>query len=347
MDNSFVLYHVVSLFSQNQRTGQKLASTTKDLYDNSNSIQYNTNSSTNVLPELIVKGFDDEQIWQQLELDNSCCLDKLVAKSAKLLSSKVKCSFSSTSTFIKEPEIVVKKNNKKNRIQKLKQIQDDDLKESGIESDADIDLEDNFQHEEDKLSDDDEDKLSDTGMSDEEEEIDKNDKFFDFTGDSDDDLNFDFGPLGSKGDLNEQIFDKDESEDENGGSSKNKSSSKNKKSVSFKVDIDATGKQSKPKSPLLRKFAASEKLKKRTSVVDDKFFKLADLETFLEQEDRREERRLKRQENVDKGQKSGDDDSEEEEEDVDIFADDGSEDEVIMFTPSLNAELHSNALVSV
>lgn len=42
--------------------------------------------NTNALPELVTEGFDEEQIWQQLELQNEGELDHLVAGVSKVLS---------------------------------------------------------------------------------------------------------------------------------------------------------------------------------------------------------------------------------------------------------------------
>lgn len=44
----------------------------KQLYDTTKLIEKkNDNSKNDALPELIVKDFDEEQIWQELELQNS------------------------------------------------------------------------------------------------------------------------------------------------------------------------------------------------------------------------------------------------------------------------------------
>jgi len=51
----------------------------KQLYDTTKSVEKKTdNDNDDALPELIVKDFDEEQIWQELELQNSARL-KLLA----------------------------------------------------------------------------------------------------------------------------------------------------------------------------------------------------------------------------------------------------------------------------
>ena len=44
------------------------------------------------LPNLLVDQFDDEQVWQQLELQNGPCIDGLLASIARLSTSKM-CGF--------------------------------------------------------------------------------------------------------------------------------------------------------------------------------------------------------------------------------------------------------------
>ncbi len=62
---------------------------------------------------------------------------------------------------------------------------------------------------------------------------------------------------------------------------------------------------------------------KRKTIVDDKFFSLADMERFLEREDAREERKYKQNEDRDEDESSEDEDEEE----VDYFADIPSDDD--------------------
>lgn len=301
---------------------------TKDLYDSGHSALIKTHSSVETLPELIVKDFDDEQIWQQIELENEGSLESLLAQSAKLLSSKSSCSFKAKPA-LEETSKLQKKvtNNEKTKGKQkdlVKKIENADNDFTATNKQEIYDDEDNHSFESD------DDSLEDSEDSD--MKIDENDKFFDFTGDSDEDLNFDFGPLGQKGDIDEQLFDKDESEMSDTEINTQKQGKgirmdlKKKKSVSFEDDWDSKQDNKKTKK-FVKKLEKIGKARQRGSSVDDKFFKLADLETFLEQEDRREERRLKKIENAEKGRKL-DDESEDENDDIDMFAEIDSEDEV-------------------
>ncbi|XP_068984711.1 U3 small nucleolar ribonucleoprotein protein MPP10 [Bombus flavifrons] len=75
---------------------------TKRLYDFT---KQQSQTNTNALPELVTEGFDEEQIWQQLELQNEGELDHLIGDISKLLAkTKVfKIPISATNP-ISEPE---------------------------------------------------------------------------------------------------------------------------------------------------------------------------------------------------------------------------------------------------
>ena len=74
----------------------------KRLYDFT---KQQSQTNTNALPELVTEGFDEEQIWQQLELQNEGELDHLIGDVSKLLAkTKVFKIPISTTNPISEPE---------------------------------------------------------------------------------------------------------------------------------------------------------------------------------------------------------------------------------------------------
>ncbi|XP_052795799.1 U3 small nucleolar ribonucleoprotein protein MPP10-like [Mya arenaria] len=303
--------------SKKTTKADKFAIAAKGLYDTSHTAQdFTTNNS---LPQLTVKGFDDEQIWQQLELENDVAISILLSHSARLLSSKTTCAFISarnkdeSSGHQSASKNKLVHNNVKGK-ESLNRVGDQaaggDLDNAGNDSDFDDDVDDFIKQTSDVDNDD--------------EPFDKNDKFFDFTGDSDEDL--EYGSLGQTGDLDKELFDKEES-DESGEDSKNKTDTKNSsKTVTFKFE-DGSDKQStnrKGKSDQVSML----NIKKKKSVVDDAFFKLSDLEQFLDKEDRREEKRQRKEEKARSGRGGAeDDDSEEDGEEIDLFAEIDSEEE--------------------
>jgi U3 small nucleolar RNA-associated protein MPP10 len=64
----------------------------KRLYDFTKCVEDGLPSG-DALPELIVQGFDDEQIWQELELQNEARSDGLVASVASLVAHKDRLKF--------------------------------------------------------------------------------------------------------------------------------------------------------------------------------------------------------------------------------------------------------------
>lgn len=66
-------------FSVQTNVAEETTNLLKQLYDTTKSVETKTdNTNDDALPELIVKDFDEEQIWQELELQNSARL-KLLA----------------------------------------------------------------------------------------------------------------------------------------------------------------------------------------------------------------------------------------------------------------------------
>nr|SVE70542.1 EOG090X09DZ [Daphnia similis]SVE71167.1 EOG090X09DZ [Daphnia similis]SVE72425.1 EOG090X09DZ [Daphnia similis] len=78
-----------SFLSVQTAANTKFKAITKDLYDSVNR-NFALQGLTRSLPELYIDGFDEEQIWQQLELHNEPCFNILVKNVAKLLSGKDK-----------------------------------------------------------------------------------------------------------------------------------------------------------------------------------------------------------------------------------------------------------------
>ncbi|XP_060603484.1 U3 small nucleolar ribonucleoprotein protein MPP10-like [Ruditapes philippinarum] len=298
----------------------------KNLYDISKTV-IQDNSSSSTLQELIVSDFDDEQIWQQLELENEACVSNLLSGAAKILSSKNQCSFKDKSSEVLSKSKQIKKvvtsdvlkSKTKEKISKKKK----DIKELKATDGEVDDFVDDLGNNSDDIDEDDDDKEI-AEIENKLNRIDEDDKFFDFTGDSDEDLNFDFGPLGQKGDLDDELF-KNDSEDDHNEDRNVKPKNKTKKSVTFK---DQKENEVTNKKEINKK--GGKKFSKRGSIVDDAFFKLAELETFLDQEDKREERRLKKTKH-DKVEDDDDDDSDEEdneEDNIDMFGDiDSAEEE--------------------
>ena len=68
-------------------SSRKFTSVTKELYDTGNR-HCPIQGLSGALPELYTEGFDDEQVWQQLELHNESAFRILMKNTAKLLSVK-------------------------------------------------------------------------------------------------------------------------------------------------------------------------------------------------------------------------------------------------------------------
>lgn len=92
-------------------------------------------SSIKALPELIIKDFDDEQIWQELELQNETSLPTLINKAARLLVSK-KLTFPVKTGGEDSPENVKpKKEVKEDKVERSEAISSDEESEELLEDD--------------------------------------------------------------------------------------------------------------------------------------------------------------------------------------------------------------------
>ncbi|XP_061172325.1 U3 small nucleolar ribonucleoprotein protein MPP10-like isoform X2 [Saccostrea echinata] len=222
----------------------QLKNITKSLYDLSKSEEFGQVWSESALPELIVDNFDEEQIWQQLELQNSGVIDHLLTKISHLVTA-----------VEKQPTERLKCKSDKSYPGDKRTVSFEEVEKE----------------EEENIVSDDSDRI-----------VFKGNNVLDIESDDDSEIDFKFP------ESNLTLLEDRESETDEENLI-NKETSKSK--------------------------GMENKKRQGRSVVDDKFFKLADMESFLEQEDAREERRRRGEE------------SDEDEEDVDMFADIPSDEE--------------------
>ncbi|XP_070543111.1 U3 small nucleolar ribonucleoprotein protein MPP10-like [Ptychodera flava] len=233
-------------------TAPKLAQTftqlTKEIYDYT---QRESTDSKGPLTELIVDNFDDEQIWQEIELQNDSCISEMVQNVSKIVTAK-------GSVALRPQE----------------ESEEDDEDEEDIDDDADDDYDD-------------------------EEEEDDMAEYEEAPDDVEYDGSQDLFPELAKKDKLSELLDS-ETED---------------------LDLDVLmGKSASKSKPQPQR---SNLKRKGPSIVDDKFFKLADMEMFLEAEDAKEEKRRRREE----GRDESESDDEDDDDDIDMFEDIPSEDE--------------------
>ncbi|XP_063432396.1 U3 small nucleolar ribonucleoprotein protein MPP10-like [Mytilus trossulus] len=243
--------------SCNNKSHDRFKTSTKLIYDFCKNCENNRLQDL-ALPELIIKHFDNEQIWQELELQNNSLVDNLLGNVAGLLTGKQSVNF-----LTKDNE--VRKENEKPK-KKVKSLVNDVEEDESDDTDEEIG------------------KIK-SRLEDSEDEIDEGDE-------SDEDFDFDA--------INPLQNDEDESVD--------------KKDAHIDTDSDSDKKKKK------KSFG---KKSGKGSIVDDQFFKLAEMEEFLEQEDAKEIRRQKREEKGD----DKDEDNSSEDEDIDMFANLSSDDQ--------------------
>ncbi|XP_030832776.1 U3 small nucleolar ribonucleoprotein protein MPP10 [Strongylocentrotus purpuratus] len=223
--------------------------------------------SSNPLLELITEGFDEEQIWQELELQNKPGVGSLVKHVAKAIAVR-------------------------NRLRL--QIPN----EQDIEGDSDGDED----EEESRDSDDEQD------IEEEDEEEEDEDEMMD--SEDDEDLSLSRTKKSKKA---------NKDSDESGESDTN-------------FDIDELHSRTKPKkkAPKANHPIENKSERSKSSVVDDRFFRLDDMEKFLEMEDAKEAKRVRRMERGDGSDNDDNEDDDEEDDDedpVDFFEDASSDDE--------------------
>ena len=75
-----------TFLSAQHRIAEKLVTQTKELYDLSRASGLDLDDGA--LAELIVESFDDEQVWQEIELQNDPCMKSMLGRVSQLAASK-------------------------------------------------------------------------------------------------------------------------------------------------------------------------------------------------------------------------------------------------------------------
>lgn len=235
-----------------EKNAESLKRATKDLYD----FTYKKLPVKNSLSQLVIDHFDNEQIWQELELYNTGVIGELIKDLSHLLAEKEKISFKTTAS--------VASSQKKNL-----------EKDEGEEDEGEEDKEEENEEESDE----------------ELKKIKSRLKVFDkianrnnITSDLDSDFDGDSDDLAKEfHEENDMLHGGETEEEEEDNELEEKVQSKDKKSAKKKA--------SKP------------------TIVDDKFFKLSEMDMFLKQQDALELKKSKPQAETD------------EDEDIDMFQD--------------------------
>uniref|UniRef100_A0A2H8TU56 U3 small nucleolar ribonucleoprotein protein MPP10 n=1 Tax=Melanaphis sacchari TaxID=742174 RepID=A0A2H8TU56_9HEMI len=133
----------------------------KQLYDTTKSIETITNNSNDdTLPELIVKDFDEEQIWQELELQNSARLKLLANTIQGFTKNDLIYLDESKSAQTKKNLKVTKSINDKTKINSL-EIDDNDDEDNGDDEDDEDNNDDEDNGDEVDIESEDEDNIFD------------------------------------------------------------------------------------------------------------------------------------------------------------------------------------------
>ncbi|XP_060064101.1 U3 small nucleolar ribonucleoprotein protein MPP10-like [Ylistrum balloti] len=242
---------------------------TKSVYDITKSSESGSKAAyDSSLPELIIHNFDEEQIWQELELQNNFTVDNLMTKIPSLTTNREPLSFcrrkaeklkekAQTDNKLTTADETKTKNKNKNS-QKGKTKLPNNILEDFDEDENNNALEDSEESDEDSDTELNRIKKRLQASMDDEDDVDDEEN---------DDLDFDFG------NLENDLSDPNDEEDYEDG---------DKNTLNSQIS-NLQKQKSKPN-------------KSKRSVVDDRFFKLADMAAFLDQEDAREEREQKRAE---------------------------------------------------
>ncbi|KAJ8304835.1 hypothetical protein KUTeg_018418 [Tegillarca granosa] len=308
--------------STQESHSEKFKSATKNIYDLSKSYELKKDT-LNTLPQLILDNFDEEQVWQELELQNHYVVNKLLSQVARVVTKKEYILFFKSKEINNQlskdarekPKHLSKTDNdfvaEKGTAQLFKDFNDEYTTDSD-----DYDYSKELINEIDSDSDNTDDEL---------ENIKSRLKTKNDQDDDSNDLDFDFDGIGIEfGDGSEE-----EENVEDINASDHHSKLKKYKTKNSTEDIGLENMEMKRFKDSLKKNRNTKKIEKDEIVVDDKFFKLAQLESFLDQEDAREEKRRKKEQKIQKGsniEEESSDRDDNDDDDVDMFGDLPSDD---------------------
>ena len=249
-----------------EENADSLKIATKDLYD----FTYKQLPVKNGFSELVIEHFDNEQIWQELELYNTGVIGELIKDLSHLLAGKEHISFKTATT-------AVNCKTKDDQAKEDDEAEDEEAEEEEEEEESDEEL-----------------KKIKSRLKVFDKIANKNQIASDLDSDSDGDPD----DLAKEFHEENNVLHGDEEEEEKEGEEKED-----------ELEDVQTKKEKK-----------SKKKSAKTTIVDDKFFKLSEMDTFLKQQDALELKKSKDQL-----------ESDEEEDDIDMFQDIESDSEVNIF----------------
>lgn len=231
-----------------QDTGSNFKDFTKKLYDLGKRDEVIELPAARTLPSLIIENFDDEQIWQELELQHAASSPYFVQAISKL--------------------VTANKTGYKESFQNNNEV-DDFEGHFGSADDSHLDDDDDY-NEDDK---------------DEDDELLDGSAFDNYDDDAMSDISIELEKALDKRIALDKGYE-DRSELEDSGQSEDDRTQKPLDIDSDLLDTDGERQEATEK--------ANESRKVRCTEVEDAFFKLAELERFLKNEDAKEERRIQR-----------------------------------------------------
>lgn len=271
---------------------------TKVIYDLVKVSEDSLDQDRDTLSELVIEDFDQEQVWAGIELQNKAKLDNLLSKINALSRNE---NFNLLLGFNRKRTLSDSAESEAKRVKFDTDVQDD-------EDEDDFTLNGNEEEESERDDEDEEEQVEeeeDDVQGDEDADSILDDPDFQNMSDSDlDDL-----PLFDK-----EYTSEEESEEEEEGDDDNDNDNSERKKR--KIDADT-----KAEEYLNNAMKALRGNKSAVDDVEDRFFKLKDMEQFLDEQDAFEEKRRLREE------KGIDNDDESEDDGIDMFDDIGDGDQ--------------------